>query len=171
MAKSVLSEAHFQSEEAAFTYIEAHLWPNGPVCPKCGATSENVGRLKGKTTRVGLHKCYACNSQFTVRMGTIFESSHLDLHLWLQVIHLMHASSKGISISQIQRMLQCSMKTAWFLTHRIRATIVEGSCQPVGGEGKLVEPDTTFKGCKERNKHVGEREGALARRRYPRKAQ
>jgi transposase-like protein len=157
MARSVLSAPHFQDEKAAFAYVEARLWPNGPVCPHCGATDEHVGRLTGKTTRLGLHKCYACQGHFTVRQGTIFESSHLALHLWLQVIHLMCASKKGISTRQIQRMLDCSMKTAWFLTHRIRAAMDEGALGPLGGEGAFIEADTTFIGGKERNKHVGVR--------------
>jgi hypothetical protein len=110
MAKSVLSADHFQNEAAAFAYVEARLWLAGPVCPHCEGT-ERIGALKGKTTRPGLYKCYACKP-FTVRMGTIFESSHLPLHLWLQVVHLKCASKKGISTRQIQRMLQCSMKTA-----------------------------------------------------------
>jgi hypothetical protein len=80
-----------------------------------------------------------------VRIGTIFESSHLALHLWLQVIHLMCASKKGISTRQIQRMLDCSMKTAWFLTHRIReAMAVPLGSDPLGGMGKIVEADETF---------------------------
>src|SRR5882672_6814170 len=157
MAKSVLSEAHFQTEEAAFAYVEKKLWPDGPTCPFCGATEEHVGRLNGKTTRLGLHKCYACQKPFTVRMGTIFESSHLPLHLWLQAIHLMSASKKGISTRQIQRMLQCSMKTAWFLTHRIREAMRDGSLSPLGGEGKFVEADTTYIGGKEKNKHAWKR--------------
>src|ERR1700760_4538106 len=128
MAKSILSAPHFQNEIAAFAYVEAKLWPNGPVCPHCGSFGDKVGKLNGKTTRVGLHKCYqaGCRKPFTVRMGTIFESSHLALHLWLQVIHLMAASKKGISTRQIQRMLQCSMKTAWFLGHRIRKAMSDG---------------------------------------------
>lgn len=144
MAKSVLSAQHFQDEEAAFAYVEAHLWPNGPVCPFCGET-ERVGRLQGKTTRPGLRKCYACKKPFTVRMGTIFESSHLALRYWLQAIHLMCASKKGVSTRQIQRMLQCSMKTAWHLTHRIRLAMDPGSdAGPIGGEGKIVEADEVF---------------------------
>ena len=148
MAKSVLNAPQFQDEKAAFAYVEAHLWPNGPVCPHCGE-DKRVGRMAGKTTRVGLHKCYAptCRKPFTVRQGTIFESSHLALHLWLQVIHLMCASKKGISTRQIQRMLSCSMKTAWFLTHRIRAAMTPGAdAGPLGGPGKIVEADETYIG-------------------------
>jgi len=126
MAQSVLSERHFQDEQAAFDYVEAHLWPNGPVCPHCGnADAARIGRLQGKTTRMGLRNCYECRQPFTVRIGTIFESSHVPLHLWLQIIYLMNACKKGIATRQIQRMLQCSMKTAWFLGHRIREIMAD----------------------------------------------
>lgn len=140
MARSVLSEEHFQTEEAALAYIEARLWPNGPTCPFCGATAEHIGELNGKTTRAGLRKCYACDKPFTVRIGTIFEASHLPLNLWLQVIHLMCASKKGISTRQIQRMLSCSMKTAWHLTHRIREAMKDGGLEPLGGPARSLKP-------------------------------
>jgi transposase-like protein len=146
MANSVLSAAHFQNEDAAFEYVESHLWPRGPVCPHCGER-ERIGRLQGKTTRPGLRKCYACRKPFTVRIGSIFEDSHLPLHLWLQVIHLMCASKKGISTRQIQRMLRCSMKTAWHLTHRIRLAMSDSSeGGSLGGAGKVVEADETYFG-------------------------
>ncbi|HEX3652368.1 MAG TPA: IS1595 family transposase [Rhizomicrobium sp.] len=144
MARSVIDQPQFQDENAALDFVEAHLWPNGPVCPFCGE-QKRVGELKGKTTRPGLRKCYACQKPFTVRMGTIFESSHLPLHLWLQVIHFMCASKKGVSTRQIQRLLRCSMKTAWHLTHRIRAAMAPGGdIGKLGGEGKTVEADETF---------------------------
>jgi transposase-like protein len=155
MADSILSAPHFQSEAAAFDYVEARLWPNGPVCHHCGATSEHVGQLRGKSTRLGLYKCYACRKPFTVRMGTIFESSHLPLHLWLQIIHLMCASKKGISTRQIQRMLRCSMKTAWFLGHRIREAMNDKPgvwYSPLGGASKTVEADETYIGPKAKNR-------------------
>jgi transposase-like protein len=142
MATSVFLAPQFQNEAAAFEYVEARLWPNGPVCPHCGEAGR-VGRLSGKTTRAGLCKCYACKKPFTVRMGTLFESSHLALHLWLQVIHLMCASKKGISTRQIQRMLVCSMKTAWFLGHRIREAMKDNGSL-IGGPGKTVEADETY---------------------------
>jgi transposase-like protein len=141
MAKSVLSAPHFHCEEAAFEYVEARLWPEGPVCPHCKAAGAKIGRLSGKTARPGLRKCYACRKQFTVRIGTIFEDSHLPLHLWLQAIHLLCASKKGHSTRQLQRTLGCGMKTAWFLGHRIRLAMDPGYTGPVGGEGKTVEID------------------------------
>jgi transposase-like protein len=147
MAKSVLNAPHFQNENAAFAYVEVKLWPNGPTCPHCGnADRARIHKLAGKTTRLGLRKCYECGKPFTVRMGTIFESSHLPLHLWLQIIHLMCASKKGIATRQIQRMLSCSMKTAWFLSHRIREAMKSGALSPLGGAGQIVEIDETVIG-------------------------
>ncbi len=150
MASSVLNAPHFQNEDAAFAYVEGRIWPNGPVCHHCGnCNGERIRKLAGKTTRRGLYKCYECGKPFTVRMGTIFESSHLPLHLWLQIIHLMCASKKGISTRQIQRMLACSMKTAWFLGHRIREAMTEKHgviISPLGGEGVTLEADEAFIG-------------------------
>ena len=147
MAASVLNAPHFRNEQAAFDYVESRLWPNGPTCPHCGnADAKRIHKMTGETTRTGLRKCNECRKPFTVRMGTIFESSHLPLHLWLQVIHLMCASKKGISANQIQRMLSCSMKTAWFLTHRIREAMRDGGLSPLGGGGGTVEIDETVQG-------------------------
>ena len=160
MAKSVLSAPHFHNEEAAFAYVEALLWPQGPVCPHCvNCDGDRIGRLQGKSSRIGLRKCYGCRGTFTVRMGSIFEDSHLPLRLWLQVIHLMCASKKGLSTRQIQRMLQCSMKTAWHLSHRIREAMKDGHFGPLGGEGMTIEADETYIGGKEKNKHRVNRSG------------
>ncbi|HUB63045.1 MAG TPA: IS1595 family transposase, partial [Methylocella sp.] len=140
MAVSILNAAHFQNEDAAFAYVESRLWPDGPVCHHCGnVDAKRICKMAGETTRRGLYKCNECRKPFTVCMGTIFESSHLPLHLWLQIIHLMCASKKGISTNQIQRMLSCSMKTAWFLSHRIREAMRDGSLAPMGRAGSIVE--------------------------------
>src|SRR5208283_3251998 len=145
VAKSAFDDAHFNDEDAAFAYVESKLWPNGPVCPHCGnADPKRVRKMEGKTTRRGLYNCNECRKPFTVRQGTIFESSHLPLHLWLQVIHLMCASKKGVSTRQIQRILQCSMKTAWFLTHRIREALRDGSLSPMGDADSTVEIDQNY---------------------------
>jgi transposase-like protein len=144
MAKPVLSAARFHNEEAAFAFIEEWLWPDGPVCPRCGnVDAARIGRIKG---RVGLRKCYACRKTFTVRIGTIFEDSHFPMHLWLQAIHLICQSKKGVSTRQIQRVFNCSMKTAWFLMHRIRACMGDSDTSPLGGAEKVVEGDATFVG-------------------------
>jgi transposase-like protein len=149
VAQSAFDDPRFNDEAAAFAYVESKLWPHGPVCPHCGnADSKRIRKMEGKATRLGLYNCNECKGQFTVRQGTIFESSHLELRLWLQVIHLMCASKKGVSTRQIQRMLSCSMKTAWFLTHRIREAMRDGSLAPMGGEGTPVEVDETFFGNK-----------------------
>jgi transposase-like protein len=156
---SQLSVAHLQSEEAAYEYVEARLWPDGPVCPHCGATGEHVGALKGKTSRIGMRKCYACRETFTVKIGTIFEASHLPLRIWLQAIYLICSSKKGISTRQLQRTLGVGMKTAWHLGHRIRHAMAPGGALgPLGGEGMFLEADTTYIGGREKNKHVGKRD-------------
>ena len=122
---SALSQPHFHNEAKAFAYVEARVWPNGPTCPHCGGV-EKLGRLKGKTTRPGLWKCYQCRKPFTVRMGTLFESSHVPLHIWLQAMYLIAGSKKGISSNQLHRTLGVTLKTAWFLSHRIREAMREG---------------------------------------------
>jgi transposase-like protein len=161
MANPVLSAPQFQTEQGAFEYVESRLWANGAACPHCGNIDQKrIRKMEGKTTRLGLYKCNECRKPFTVRMGTIFESSHLPLHLWLQVIHLMCASKKGISTRQIQRMLVCSMKTAWFLTHRIREAMATRELGPLGGAGGIVEIDETF---------IGRRVGVEKRRGYAHK--
>lgn len=147
---SVLSAPHFHNEQAAFAYVEAHLWPQGPVCPHCGATKEHVRALRGKATRAGLYKCYACRKQLTVRIGTVFEDSHCPLRLWLQAIAMICSSKKGISTRQLQRTLGVGMKTAWFLGHRIRKMMetTPGFLPPMGGAGETVEADETYIGRK-----------------------
>lgn len=157
MAKSVLSQPHFHDEAAAFAYLEGKLWPQGPVCPKCGGEGYALKGVLGKATatkpakeRLGLKKCRACRSQFTVRIGTIFEESRAPLHLWLQAIALMAASKKGISANQLHRVLGVQLKTAWFMAHRIRmAMTTKGALPPMGGAGKVVEVDETYFGKSE----------------------
>lgn len=145
MSKAVLSAAHFNDEEAAYAYVEARVWPQGPTCPKCG-TFERIGKLSGKSTRVGTYKCYECRKPFTVKVGTIFEDSHVPMHLWLQAMHFMCSSKKGVSSNQLHRTLGVTLKTAWFMSHRIRLAMADGSLTPMGGEGMTVEADETYFG-------------------------
>jgi transposase-like protein len=139
---SVLSAPHYHDEDAAFAYVERIVWPNGPVCPHCGGV-ERISKMQGSATRKGLHKCYQCRKQFTVRQGTIFESSHVPLHIWLQAIFLVAGSKKGVSSNQLHRTLGVTLKTAWFMSHRIREAMRSGALGPMTG---IVEVDETYIG-------------------------
>lgn len=148
MAKSVLSAPHFHDEAAAIAYLEGKLWPQGPVCPHHdadGVVCEGEGyaltgvKDKKGRERLGLKKCRKCRKQFTLRIGTIFEDSHAPLHLWLQAIALLAASKKGISSNQLHRTLGVTLKTAWFMSHRIRMAMApaSGSLPPMGGKDAI----------------------------------
>ncbi len=142
---SILSKPYFKNEAAAFRHLEKLLWADGVVCPHCKSV-DRAGRLKGKATRVGLWKCYECRKQFTVKVGTVFESAHIPLHKMLQAVYLLSASKKGISAHQIHRILEITYKSAWFLCHRIREAMRDRALSPMGGEGEIVEIDETLQG-------------------------
>ena len=159
MSKSILSSPHFTNEEAAYAFAEARLWPKGPVCPHCGSR-ERISKMNGKSTRIGMYKCYVCRKPFTVKIGTIFEDSHLPMRLWLQAMYLICSSKKGFSANQLHRTLGVTLKTAWFLGHRIREAMREGDLAPFGSDGGIVEVDETF---------IGQEEGVPKRRGYAHK--
>ncbi len=147
---SVLSQPRFHDEEAAFAFLEATLWTNGPVCPHCGCMGR-IGKIKAnveKRVRVGLYKCSDCvgGKQFTVKVGTVFEHARIPLHKMLQAVHLICSSKKGISSHQLHRILEIQYKSAWFLAHRIREALRDGSLAPMGGNGATVEVDETYIG-------------------------
>jgi transposase-like protein len=142
---SVLSRPEFHDEQAAYTYVESKLWPNGPVCPKCGE-NERTTKMQGASTRIGVYKCRACRKPFSVKVGTIFESSHVGMHLWLQAIYLMCASKKGVSSNQLHRTLGVTLKTAWFMSHRVREAMRADTLANFGSGGGVVEVDETFIG-------------------------
>ena len=148
-----LDNPAFQDDNLAREWFEARLWPNGPVCPHCGSFGEGVTRLKGeggakgKKHRAGCFQCNACREQFTVTVGTVMERSKIGLHIWLKAMYLLSASKKGMSTHQLHRMLGVSLKSTWFLMHRIREAMREpyfGSL--MGGRGSPVQADETFIG-------------------------
>ena len=144
---ATLNQPHFQDPDKAREYLESQVWPNGPVCPHCGVIGEHYV-LSGKSARPGLYKCKACREPFTVTVGTVFERSKVGLHLWLQAVHLMSASKKGISAKQLERMLGVTYKTAWFMAHRIREAMTADPKNLLGGPGSsgIVEADETYWG-------------------------
>ena len=164
---SVLNQAYFHDERAAFAALEAIMWPAGKPenCPHCGVIGKS-NRLADQTSKpskrnpngkpvLGLWKCYACRKQFTVRKGTVFEESRLPLNLWFQAAYLMCASKKGVSANQLHRTLGCTLKTAWFVAHRLREAMAEGLLNPFGSGGTAVEADETYIG---RWRRKGEKE-------------
>jgi transposase-like protein len=164
---SVLKQPYFHDEKAAFAALERIMWANGTPenCPHCGVIGK-ANRLADQTSKAskrnpegkpvyGLWKCYACRKQFTVRKGTVFEESRLELHLWFQAAHLMCSSKKGVSANQLHRTLGCTLKTAWFVAHRLREAMAEGLLNPFGSGGTAVEADETYIG---RWRRKGEKE-------------
>jgi transposase-like protein len=145
MANSILSGKVLQNEAAAIAWVEARVWPQGPVCPHCGGF-DRIGKMGGKATRIGLWKCYQCRKQFTVKVGTVFEDSHVPMNLWLQAMYLLCSSKKGISSNQLARTLGVTLKTAWFMSHRIREAMRVVGVEPMGGAGEVVEIDETLMG-------------------------
>jgi transposase-like protein len=144
--------AMFSDEDKAREFIEGKRWPDGiPVCPHCGEHGAYKLTAKPGSKRPvapGVYKCKACRKQFTVRIGMIFEESKIPLCKWLMAMHLMASSKKGISSHQLARELDITVKSAWFLSHRIRTCM---KMEPVTGmlQG-VVEADEAYIGGKPR---------------------
>jgi transposase-like protein len=145
MAEPILNQPHFQDPEAAREYLESIRWANGVVCPHCGVV-DSFYKLTGEAHRPGLYKCRDCLQQFSVTVGSVFESSKVALHKWLTVAYLMSASKKGISAKQVERMIGVTYKTAWFMCHRVREAMKDEWAGQLGGAGKFVEADETYYG-------------------------
>lgn len=137
------SEQRFHNDEAARQYLEATLWPDGPICPHCGVINHAYA-----TKRPGVFRCAEkeCRKDFTVTMRTVMERSKIALHKWMQAFHLMCASKKGVSSHQLHRTLNIGYEAAWFMAHRIREAMRDGGLSPMGGEGEVVEADETYFG-------------------------
>lgn len=144
---SVLSAPHFHDEATAYAFVEARLWPNGAVCPRCGSL-DRIGKLGGKSTRMGVYKCYSCRKPFTVKIGTVFEDSKISMTVWLQAIFMIAGSKKGVSSNQLHRMLGITLKSAWFLSHRIREAMTDKDAAIFDGMDGQVLADETFIGNK-----------------------
>jgi transposase-like protein len=142
---NILENPIFSDEHKAREWLEARVWPKGPVCPHC--KDSDVTALRGKAHRPGLHQCNACREQFTVTVGTVFERSKIPLTKWLATLFLLTSSKKGMSTHQIHRTIGVSYKSTWFMTHRLREAMRMGGFEPqMGGGGKVVEVDETYFG-------------------------
>ena len=159
----------FQDDDIAREWLEEQIWPDGPTCPHCGSFGEGVTRMfgiggaKGTKHRPGCFQCNACRQQFTVTCGTVMERSHIGLHIWLKAMYLLSASKKGMSTHQLHRMLGVSLKSTWFLMHRIREAMREPFFGSMGGFRKPVQADEAFFG------RTTSRAGEVRQRRYAEK--
>src|SRR5262249_48359901 len=150
----------FQDETLAREWLEARVWPEGPICPHCGNTeSDKITGLQGKAHRPGVYQCNECREQFTVTVKTVFERSKIPLTKWLAALFLMTASKKGISAHLMHRMLGISYKSTWFMMHRLREAMRSGGLEPIGGRGKVVEADETYFGRAEETHMSPQRKG------------
>ena len=140
-----LTDKIFTDETAAREHLEAIRWPDGPVCTHCGCT-DKVYRLAGKSHRPGLIHCKNCDGSFTVKTGSVMESSHVPLHKWVLAFRLLASSKKGMSAHQLHRTIGVTYKTAWFMWHRVREAMRDGKLSPMGGSGSPVEVDETYTG-------------------------
>jgi transposase-like protein len=141
-----LSDPAYHDEEAARAYIEGVRWPKFVFCPHCRGV-DKINRLGGPSMGPGWWYCGSCQDKFTVRVGMVFERSHIPLHKWLLAIRLVASSKKRVSAHQLHRTLGITYKSAWFLGHRIREAMKDTDPAPLGGEGKVVESDETFIGA------------------------
>lgn len=163
---AVLNAPHFHDDNKAREYLEKIRWPNGPVCPHCGAIDGHY-QLRGKAHRPGLWKCKDCRKQFSVTVGTVFERSKIPLSKWLMAAYLLCSSKKGMSSHQLHRTLGVTYKTAWFLTHRIREAMIDTSSDKLGGPGSsgVVEADETYFGKNKgrgKGSHIGKKQKVVA---------
>jgi transposase-like protein len=150
-----LTDPIFHDEEKAREYLEAQRWPDGVSCPFCGGF-DAVSTLKSEAHGPGWYHCNDCRKMFTVRVGGIMERSHIPLTKWALAFHLMAASKKGVSAKQMERMLDVTYKTAWFMCHRIREAMKPAEdVGPLGGKGSDLESDETYVGGKAKNAHKG----------------
>ena len=156
--KTDLTNPIYHDNDAAREHLESLLWPNGPICPHCGNIDpERITKLKGKSTRPGVHKCKEkdCRKPFTVTVGTVMERSKIPLSKWVLAAQLMASSKKGMSALQLHRMIGTTYETAWFLFHRLRECAIDPKRGPIGGKNKVVEADETYIGGKAKNAHRG----------------
>jgi transposase-like protein len=150
--KTLVEAIHYFSDlDVATEHVAKTRWPDGPVCPACGTLDQKHYYLKTRR----LWKCRVCKKQFSVKVGTIFEDSPLGLDKWLPAMWLVGSCKNGISSYELARHLGIQQKSAWFMLHRIRLAMHNGSIEKLSGQ---VEVDETFIGGKARNMHKDKRE-------------
>src|SRR5258708_23775431 len=130
-------------------HLVSQRWPDGVECPTCG--SKDVRFIS--TRRIWECKSKHAKKQFSVKVGTIFEDSPIGLDKWLAAFWMLANCRNGISSYELHRALGVTQKSAWFMLHRIRLAMQNGSLLKMGGNGGEIEVDETFIGGKARFMH------------------
>jgi transposase-like protein len=169
----------FNDEAEAYKLVEAIRWPDGPICPHCGTKGEAHyiapqggastrtrkragGSEKKSTSARRVWRCHACKKQFTVTVGTIFGDSHIPLGKWLMAFHLLCSGKNGVSAHELSRQLDITVKSAWFMAHRIRYAMER---PPLADKlAGTVEADETYFGGAAKNMHKADRERRITGR-------
>jgi hypothetical protein len=152
---SVLNQAHFQDKAAAFESAGIVIWPDSPIRPHCRIrekfdvlkvirTKKNKKHPQG-FERDGLKKCSNRSKRFAVRIGPVFEVSHLPLHPRLHAFRLLCSSKKGIGSNPLAGVLEVKLETARFVNHRIREAAKTERLAQMGGRGSIIETGERFK--------------------------
>jgi transposase-like protein len=159
----------YNDEAGAYLLLESIRWPDGPICPHCGTVDDahymepkGEGRKDrhGKIQQRRLWRCHSCKKQFSVLVNTIFGDSHIPLGKWLMGFHEICSAKNGISAHELSRKLEITVKSGWFMAHRIRYAMAR---QPLSDLlSGTVEVDETYMGGKPR-KHLSRSEAAKRR--------
>jgi transposase-like protein len=151
VAPKTLQEAVvlFNDPDKCHEYSTSLRWPEGVTCPRCGHKEHSYISTRRKWF------CKGCKKQFTTKVATIFEDSPISMDKWMMAVWLIVNCKNGISSYEIAKDIGVTQKSAWFMDHRIRRALQEGTFEKLSGE---VEVDETFIGGKARNMHIAKRE-------------
>lgn len=158
---------YFKDEKTCYEFLEHQRWGDTPVCPHC-ASVKTPYRVKprGMFKEIPSYRCAEkeCGLPFTVRTGSIFEGSKIELRKWFQAAYEITTSKKGISSVELATRIGVSQKSAWLMNHKIRSMLQMTATTQLGENGKCVQADETYVGGKNKNRHKDKKvEGSQGR--------